>query len=53
MPATWDKLEWDAGSGFGAQAEERTGNGKKERVWFSPACLYAAQQDLFGTSVGR
>jgi site-specific DNA-adenine methylase len=43
MPSTWAAQEWSAGSGFGAQAEERTGNGERERVWYSPACLSARQ----------
>jgi site-specific DNA-adenine methylase len=47
MPASWSTYEWNAGEGFGAQAEERSENGKKERVWFSPACLSPAQGRLF------
>jgi len=39
MPETWQVLQWSAGEGFGGQADERTGNGKRERIWFSPACL--------------
>ncbi len=41
MPSTWDVEEWDAGTGYGGQAAEdtRTGNGKRERIWYSPACL--------------
>ena len=48
MPGEWEALAWNAGEGFGGQAEERSGNGKRERVWFSPACLGAKQCDLFG-----
>ena len=47
MPADWSTLAWNAGEGFGGQAEERSGNGKKERIWFSPACLGAKQRSLF------
>ena len=47
MPGEWETLSWNAGEGFGGQAEERSGNGKRERVWFSPACLGARQGDLF------
>ena len=47
MPADWAVHSWSAGEGFGAQAEERTGNGKRERIWFSPACLSARQSRLF------
>jgi DNA adenine methylase len=39
MPPEWSVYEWSAGEGYGSQAEERTNNGKRERVWFSPACL--------------
>ena len=46
MPKEWETLAWNAGEGFGGQAEERSGNGKKERVWFSPACLGARQASL-------
>ena len=48
MPPTWDVLEWSAGEGYGAHAGERTGNGKRERIWFSPACLPTRQLGLFG-----
>ena len=47
MPSSWSVHEWSAGSGFGGQAEERTENGKRERIWFSPACLAKAQGSLF------
>ena len=43
MPESWSVHEWSAGSGFGGQAEDRTGNGERERIWFSPACLSARQ----------
>ena len=47
MPGDWEELEWNAGEGFGGQATERSGNGKRERVWFSPACLSARQASIF------
>jgi DNA adenine methylase len=47
MPSTWAVQEWSAGEGFGAQAEKRSGNGKRERIWYSPACLSAKQPGLF------
>ena len=47
MPKTWSKLAWNAGEGFGGQADERSGNGKRERIWFSPSCLSARQGDMF------
>ena len=48
MPGSWSVYEWSAGEGFGAQAEQRSGNGKQERIWFSPACQAARQASLFG-----
>jgi len=40
MPKDWLCEAWNAGEGFGAQAKNgRTGNGKRERLWFSPHCL--------------
>ncbi len=48
MPDDWAVHSWSAGDGFGGQAEERTENGKKERIWFSPACIGArGQVDMF------
>jgi hypothetical protein len=39
MPQDWLIESWNAGEGFGSQADARTNNGKKERIWFSPHCL--------------
>jgi len=47
MPESWTVHEWNAGAGFGGQAVERTGNGKRERIWFSPACVGRRQQSMF------
>jgi len=47
MPDAWVVYEWCAGAGFGGQATERTENGTRERIWFSPHCLTGAQPDLF------
>ena len=46
MPESWAVHQWSAGDGFGAQAKERTENGKKERIWFSPHCESQAQGSL-------
>jgi DNA adenine methylase len=46
MPPTWAVHAWSAGEGFGGQAAERTKNGLRERIWFSPHCLNQ-QPDLF------
>lgn len=47
MPDSWSVHAWNAGAGFGGQATKRTGNGKRERIWFSPHCLPETQPDLF------
>lgn len=39
MPASWSMLSWNAGEGFGGQGEDRSKNGRRERVWFSPHCV--------------
>jgi hypothetical protein len=46
MPDDWSVVEWNAGPGYGSQAKERTENGRRERIWFSPACL-VPQPGLF------
>ena len=46
MPDDWAVYAWNAGEGFGGQADDRTGNGKRERIWFSPACI-TEQPSLF------
>ena len=46
MPDDWSIYAWNAGEGFGGQADDRTGNGKRERIWFSPACI-TQQPSLF------
>lgn len=47
MPQDWAVYSWNAGEGFGGQAEKRSGNGRRERIWFSPHCLSARQRSLF------
>ena len=39
IPPSWSVHSWCAGDGLGAQSKERSGNGKRERIWFSPSCL--------------
>jgi site-specific DNA-adenine methylase len=46
MPDDWSVYAWDAGAGFGGQAEERSGNGKRERIWFSPNCEQLERQGV-------
>lgn len=43
MPSYWETLEWKAPGGYGVTAEGRgKENAKRERIWFSPACLKPA-----------
>ena len=48
MPGNWSVYKWAASGGYGMQAKQRSGNAKRERIWFSPACLPDGQADLFG-----
>ena len=48
IPASWSTHRWSAGEGFGGQGAERTKNGRRERIWFSPHCLQQRQGSLFG-----
>lgn len=41
MPSDWEVFAWKAPGGFSSQAKERSGNERRERIWFSPACLKA------------
>lgn len=47
MPPEWSVHKWNAGAGYNVQSEERTGNGRRERIWFSPACLSVSQGSMF------
>lgn len=43
MPETWRCVAWEAAGGYGSKA-----NARRERIWFSPACLSVRQQlELF------
>ena len=53
MPESWDCVAWSAGEGYGAQAKDRTGNGKRERIWFSPHCVGAHALSLFDVALDR
>lgn len=40
MPSSWREFAWKAAGGYEGQAKGgRTGNSKRERIWFSPHCL--------------
>jgi len=49
MPDNWTVHAWKQGDGYGGQAKERSNNGAKERIWFSPNCIKPSD-DLFGKS---
>jgi hypothetical protein len=51
MPDDWAVYSWNAGQGYGSLAEERSLNGKKERIWFSPACMHPRQRSLFDATL--
>lgn len=42
----WSAVAWKAAGGYGNQSASNV-NAKRERIWFSPACLSSAQQGLF------
>jgi len=48
-PATWSTVAWKARGGYGNQSGGKAGNtnAKRERIWFSPACLDASQASLW------
>ena len=46
MPPEWECVAWKASGGYAA-ARGNKENSLRERVWFSPHCLKAVQQDLF------
>lgn len=41
MPASWEKIAWQANGGYGNQKAGSKGrlNATQERIWFSPNCL--------------
>ncbi len=42
MPESWAVVEWKARGGYGSQGDADgagRANAKRERIWFSPACL--------------
>jgi hypothetical protein len=45
MPADWECVAWKAAGGYGNRNAENQ-NARRERIWFSPACL-KPQPELF------
>ena len=47
MPDNWAVWAWKANGGLGSQSTAHDNpNARKERIWFSPACLNPAQMEL-------
>ena len=44
MPASWECVAWKAGGGYNNLGDGK--NRKRERIWFSPACLSSSQGKL-------
>ena len=54
MPEDWECMVWEAQGGYGNKGSKPNTNRRKERIWFSPACLPlmdAVQQGLFEDAV--
>ena len=51
FPADWTAFRWKASGGYGSQGEDQGRvNCARETIWFSPACVAPAQQDMFAVS---
>jgi hypothetical protein len=50
FPDNWQVVAWESNGGY-ANRETSKGkdNRRRERIWFSPACLSGTQQDLFAS----
>ncbi len=45
MPKSWDCVAWKARGGYGSQSTDHDNpNARKERIWYSPHCLKAANR---------
>jgi hypothetical protein len=45
MPDTWTEVAWKARGGYGSQGNGRgRANSGRERIWFSPHCVQAANR---------
>lgn len=50
IPGDWSTFEWKAKGGYESQSDDRTGNCRRERIWFSPGCakpVRSMQLNLF------
>lgn len=46
FPSSWEEVAWKASGGYGRSLRGQA-LAKRERIWFSPACLSADQPSLF------
>jgi hypothetical protein len=52
MPGDWECLAWKTSGGYGSQGSQGSLNAKRERIWFSPACVKLERgQKLFAEAV--
>lgn len=47
MPDDWECVAWKAQGGYSKRGTRGEANAARERMWFSPNCLKAAQGELF------
>lgn len=40
MPESWHEVGWSAGAAYKSSRGDQNGNRHRERIWFSPHCLY-------------
>jgi hypothetical protein len=43
----WEEVAWKAQGGYGNRSKKGKANAMRERIWFSPTCISAAQKSLF------
>jgi hypothetical protein len=48
MPDTWACVPWKAHGGYGSQGDgDGRANARRERIWFSPACLVPGRSNYY------
>ncbi len=47
MPPTWQVEAWKATGGYASLGDGSNENSRRERIWYSPACLGVAQGSMF------
>jgi len=46
FPPGWTEIAWKASGGYGSRSERGRANARRERIWFSPACLQVGQHAI-------